>query len=82
MKPFSILKFSFRTLATGAKQLVVHDAAEIILSSLVMIFSLTPNTIVLSAFLHGAETMTFFAPFFKCATSFSFELNFPVHSKT
>jgi len=41
----------------------VHDAADIILSSLVIIFSLTPNTIVLSAFLHGAETITFFAPF-------------------
>ena len=67
---------------TGAKQLVVHDAAEIILSFLEMILSFTPNTIVLSAFLQGAETITFFAPFFICANSFSFELNFPVHSKT
>ena len=40
------------------------------------------KTIVLSAFLHGAETITFFAPFSICASSFSFELNFPVHSKT
>ena len=49
----------------GARQLVVHDAAEIILSTFFISFSLTPNTIVLSASLHGAETITFFAPFFK-----------------
>ena len=42
----------------------------------------TPKTIVLSAFLHGAETITFFAPFFIWGNNFSFELNFPVHSKT
>ena len=67
---------------TGAKQLVVHEAAEIILSSFDIIFSFTPNTIVLSAFLHGAETITFFARFLMCVSNFSFELNLPVHSKT
>ena len=50
------------TFATGARQLVVHDAPEIILSFFVRIFSFTPKTIVLSEFLHGAETITFFAP--------------------
>ena len=57
IKPLSILKFSFRTCTTGAKQLVVHEAADIILSLLVSKSSLTPYTIVLSAFLHGAETI-------------------------
>ena len=62
IKPFSISKFSFITCATGTRQLVVHDAAEIILSSFFNSNSFTPNSIVLSAFLHGAETRTFFAP--------------------
>ena len=44
---------------------MVHDAAEIILSSFFNSDSLTPKTIVLSAFLHGAETITFFAPFLR-----------------
>ena len=60
----------------------MQEAAEIILSFFVSFFSFTPNTIVLSAFLHGADTIIFFAPFFICGISFSFELNFPVHSKT
>ena len=63
INPFSISKFSFSVCTTGAKQFVVQDAAEIIWSSLVISFSFTPNTIVLSAFLHGADTITFFAPF-------------------
>ncbi len=53
----------------------MHDAAEIILSSIFKFFSLTPKTIVLSAFLQGAETITFLAPFFKCANNLSLELN-------
>jgi hypothetical protein len=60
----------------------VHDAAEIIWSLFVSSFSFTPKTIVLSAFLHGAETITFFAPLLICANNFSLALNFPVHSKT
>ena len=69
-------------LATGARQFVVHDAAEIILSPFFNSFSLTPKTIVLSAFLQGAETITFLAPFFKCVNNLSLLLNLPVHSKT
>ena len=82
IKPFSKIKLSFKTLTTGAKQLVVQEAAEIILSFLVIIFSLTPKTTVLSAFLHGAETITFFAPFLICVIRLSLVLNFPVHSNT
>ncbi len=48
MNPFSIVKFLFITSATGARQLVVHEAVEMILSSLFMTFSFTPKTIVLS----------------------------------
>ena len=36
----------FKALAIGAKQLVVQDAAEIIVSSAVKMFSFTPNTTV------------------------------------
>ena len=46
-------------LATGARQFVVHDAAEIILSPFFNSFSLTPKTIVLSAFLQGARRLLF-----------------------
>ena len=60
----------------------MQDAAEIILSSFFNSDSFTPNTIVLSAFLHGAETITFFAPLLRCGNNFSLELNLPVHSKT
>ena len=60
----------------------MQEAAEIILSFLFISVSLTPNTTVLSAFLQGAETITFFAPFFKWGNNFSLELNLPVHSKT
>ena len=64
IKPFSISKLLFNILATGARQLVVQEAAEIILSFFFIVFSFTPYTIVLSASLHGAETITFLAPFF------------------
>ena len=47
------------TSTIGAKQFVVHEAAEIILSFLDKVFSLTPKTIVLSAFLHGADTVSY-----------------------
>ena len=59
INPFSISNSSFKTYVTGAKQLVVHDAADIILSSFFILVSLTPNTIVLSAPLQGADTITF-----------------------
>ena len=41
IKPFSISKLLLMTLTTGAKQLVVHEAADIILSSFDIIFSFT-----------------------------------------
>ena len=60
----------------------MQEAADIILSSFFNSVSFTPYTIVLSASLHGAETITLFAPLLICASNFSLELNLPVHSKT
>ena len=82
MNPFSISKFSFKTWATGARQFVVQEAADIILSSFFNSVSFTQYTIVLSSSLHGAETISFLAPLLICASNFSLELNLPVHSKT
>ena len=52
------------TFKTGAKQFVVQLAPDIILSSEVNMFSLTPNTIVLTSSFAGADIITFFAPAF------------------
>ena len=71
IKPFSIPKFLSKICATGARQFVVQDAAETILSSFFNSDSFTPKTIVLSASLHGAETITFFAPLLRCGRSLS-----------
>ena len=68
--------------ATGARQLVVQEPLDTIVSKGVKVFSLTPNTIVLSTFLAGADISTFLAPCAKCTNASFFELNFPVHSKT
>ena len=81
MKPLSIPNSSFNTRATGARQFVVQDAAEITLSWDFKSFSFTPKTIFLAP-LQGAETNTFFAPALICLEDFSIVLNLPVHSKT
>ena len=62
MIPDLILAKLFKALAIGAKQLVVQDAAEMIVSSAVKIFSFTPNTTVGKSFPAGAEITTFLAP--------------------
>jgi len=49
-------------LAIGAKQFVVQEAAEIIVSSGVKMFSFTPKTTVGKSFPAGAEITTFLAP--------------------
>ena len=53
---------SLRALAIGAKQFVVQDAAEMMLSSAVSVSWLTLYTIVGRSFPAGAEITTFFAP--------------------
>src|SRR5215475_6243052 len=63
MRPRSMPKASFRTFAIGARQFVVHDAFEMIVSLAgSYLSSLTPITIVTSSFVAGAEMMTFLAP--------------------
>ena len=75
--PLTIPKLCCRTLATGAKQFVVHEAFEITLCFTgSYALSLTPSTTVRSGSLDGAEMMTFFtvprrcvrapAPLVKC----------------
>ncbi len=75
--------FSSRTLATGARQFVVHEALEII-ECFSGIYSslLTPIHMVMSSSFAGAEMMTFFAPAFKWSSALSRVLKRPVHSST
>ena len=63
IQPFRMPKRSCRTLATGARQFVVHEAFEMmwcVFGS--YLSSLTPRTTVKSGFLAGAVMITFFAP--------------------
>ena len=62
MIPDLIGAYLFNVLAIGAKQFVVQDAAEMIVSSAFKIPSLTPNTTVGKSFPAGAEITTFLAP--------------------
>ena len=53
--------FSCSTFTTGARQLVVQEAFEIMLCLAgSYLSSFTPSTMVMSSFLAGAEMMTFF----------------------
>ena len=65
MKPLSIPNSSFNTCATGARQFVVQDAAEITLSWDFKSFSFIPKTIFLAP-LQGAETRTYLTPDLIC----------------
>ena len=62
MIPLWISAYLLSVSAIGARQLVVHEAAEMILSSAVRVFSLTLNTTVLRSLPAGAEITTFLAP--------------------
>ena len=65
---------SLRALAIGARQLVVQDAAEMMLSSGLSVLWLTLKTIVGRSFPAGAEITTFLAPASMCACAFAFEV--------
>src|SRR5215472_6892160 len=83
MVPLWILKLSLTTLATGARQFVVHDALEIMWCFAASYLpSFTPRTIVMSSFLAGAEMMTFLTGPRRWAFAFSASVNFPVDSIT
>jgi hypothetical protein len=75
-----MLKFSFRTFTTGAKQFVVHEAFEMILCSSVILSSLHPKTTVKSGFDAGALINTRLAPAVKCLDAPSLSVNLPVDS--
>ena len=63
MYPFCIPNLSFNTLITGARELVVHEAMDMILCfSSVYLKSFTPKRMVMSTPFAGAEMITFFAP--------------------
>ncbi len=72
MNPCSIPNSSSRTIASGARQFVVHEAFETIRWRGVRLASLTPMTIIpsISSF-GGTVRMTRFAPAVRCFSSFS-----------
>merc|ERR1719353_2464052 len=72
---------SLMTLASGARQLVVHEAFERMLMSLVYLVWLTPITNI-GASAEGAEMITFFAPPFRCIDALSITVKMPVDSHT
>ena len=60
MMPLTMPKVSWSTLATGARQLVVQLALEMMLCLAgSYLSSLTPRTMVMSSLVAGAEMMTF-----------------------
>src|SRR6201994_5141897 len=76
-------KFSSRTLAIGATQLVVQEALEMIAwFAASYLSSLTPITIVMSSSLAGAEMITFLAPPARWALAAGPVTNRPVDSIT
>ena len=63
MMPRSMPKFSSRTLARGARQLVVQEAFDtMFIVAPSYLSSFTPMTKVPSTFFAGAEMTTFLAP--------------------
>src|SRR5215510_7689473 len=82
IKPFTIPNFSSSTCAIGAKQLVVQDAQEMIVSLPSSMLWFTLNTTVFRSPVAGAEITTLFAPAVICAVALSLSVKNPVHSNT
>src|SRR5271154_610108 len=83
MMPLAMPKVSWRTLTTGARQLVVQDALEMMLCfAASYLFSLTPRTRVMSSLEAGAEMMTFLTGVPRWALAFSASVKKPVDSTT
>src|SRR4051812_15481404 len=81
MRPRLMPQLSLSTFATGARQLVVHDAFEIIACPL-YVLSLTPNTNIGVSSFDGADMMTFLAPAARCFSQVSLVRKRPVDSTT
>ena len=73
---------SLSTLASGPRQLVVHEALEMTFWLPSYLSSLTPMTMVMSSSVAGAEMMTFFAPASRCARALAASVKMPVDSTT
>ena len=81
MRPSSIPKLSLTTLASGARQLVVHEAFDTTAMSPRRPAQLTPTT-NMGASADGAEITTRFAPPCRCLDAPSTEVKTPVDSTT
>src|SRR5690606_31342934 len=81
IRPRLMPHLSLSTLATGARQLVVQLALEMIASP-AYLPSLTPNTNIGVSSLDGADMITFFAPASMCFCAVSLVRNRPVDSIT
>src|SRR3954464_607730 len=83
MIPISMPNFACSTFATGARQLVVHEAFEMILCAAgSKSSSLTPMQMVTSASFDGAEMITCSTDFFRCSDAFAREVKRPDDSTT
>src|SRR5881628_3670882 len=83
MKPCLKPKLSITTFTIGTRQLVVHDALEMMVCLAGSYFSLlTPMQIVMSSPLAGAEITTFLAPAVRCFAALSLSVKRPVLSST
>src|SRR5690606_38824360 len=83
MRPRSMPSVSLSTLTIGARQLVVHEAMEMMWCAAGSYRSwLTPSTRVTSSFFAGAEMITFLAPPSRCARALVASVNSPVDSIT
>src|SRR4029453_11301809 len=81
IRPRLMPHLSCSTLATGARQLVVHEAFEMIASPL-YVLSLTPKTNIGVSSFDGADRITFFAPASRCFCAASLVRKSPVDSIT
>ena len=71
IRPLTMPNSSLRTLASGPRQFVVHEALEMMFWLPSYLSSFTPSTIVMSSSLAGAEMMTFLAPASRCPFALS-----------
>merc|ERR1719298_313143 len=81
IRPLTMPYSSWMIFASGARQLVVHDALDSTMMSDVYLVWFTPMTNI-GASAEGAEMMTFFAPPARCALAFSMVVKMPVDSQT
>src|SRR5690606_23232732 len=81
IRPRLMPHLSLITLASGARQLVVHEALETIAWPAYSVW-LTPNTNIGVSSLDGADSTTFFAPASRCFCALALSRNRPVDSIT